>query len=207
MFTSNSGRETGERQCSMDPAWIVLVIGDRRGALPTIMAETDTATLIDGGENFRAADTDAGLSAGSLTELVEGTTFRGRFGDADVGPLVELVRSASGKTIRPAAVCATEQLLVVTRGRATIGSTTYVEGVMRVQRADEPMPAVVAGPDSRELIIVIADRRHEPIEAKVLGHQRHRPRHVSRDQGPEPVDREFLVLLDAHLHRSSTGLL
>ena len=40
-----AGKVYREHPASDDPAWIVLVIGDRRGALPTIMAEADKADV------------------------------------------------------------------------------------------------------------------------------------------------------------------
>lgn len=182
-----AGKVYREHPASDDPAWIVLVIGDRRGAMPTIMADADRQTLIDGGENFRAADADnyahpagpkgvpavdtsAGLCSrgylqGLITELAAGAPFDGVFGDAEVGPLVQLIHAAGHETIRPASVCGTEQFLVVTGGSVTIGPDEYLAGDMRVQRADELMPALVAGADGCQLTLVVADRRQQPIEA------------------------------------------
>lgn len=119
-----AGKVYREHPASHDPAWIVLVIGDRRGALPTIIAEADN-------------------------------------------PSVHLIRAGGGETIRRVSVCGTEQFLVVTGGSLTIGSDEYLPGDMRVQRAEEPMPALVAGADGCQLTLVIADRRHQPTEAAV----------------------------------------
>ncbi|MBZ4521864.1 hypothetical protein [Mycobacterium avium] len=185
-----AGKVYREHPASDDPAWIVLVIGDRRGVLPTIMNEADKATLIDGGDNFRAADaedyahpagpkgiaaietSDGGCSRGylqrSISDLEEGTPFRGTFGDAEVGPSVLMLRSAPDQTVRPASVCGTEQFLIVTAGSATIGPDSYQRGDMRVQRADQPMAPIVAGADGCELTILIADRRHQPSDAAVV---------------------------------------
>lgn len=179
-----AGKVYREHPASEDPAWIVLVIGDRRGALPTIISEADRETLIDGGESFRPADpasyahpagprgvpaisTNRGACSrgylhGSLSDLDEAKPLTGTFGDSERGPSVELVRAAPGQPIRPASLCGTEQFLVVTRGSANIGSATYAEGDMRIQRAGEPMPAVFAGSGGCEITIVVADRRHTP---------------------------------------------
>jgi hypothetical protein len=184
-----AGKVYSEHPVSDDPAWIVLVIGDRRGALPTIMAEADKETLIDGGANFRAADAEdyahpagpkgvaavetseggcsRGYLRGSVGGLAEGAPLVGTFGDLEVGPSVHLVSAASRETIRQASVCGTEQFLVVTGGRVTIGSDEYLPGDMRVQRAEELMPALVAGADGCQLTLVVADRRHQPTEAAV----------------------------------------
>jgi hypothetical protein len=174
-----------EHPASEEPAWIVLVIGDRRGALPTIISDTDRETLIDGGENFRAADAESyahpagpkgipaiqtrsgaclrGYLRGSLSEFDEATPFTGTFGDTELGPSVEMFRAAPGQQVRPASVSETEQFLVVTRGCATIGSGRYGTGDMRVQCADAPMPAIVAGAHGCEITIIVADRRHAPV--------------------------------------------
>ncbi|MCV7388073.1 hypothetical protein [Mycolicibacterium porcinum] len=167
--------------------WIVLIIGDRRGALPTIMAEADKETLIDGGDNFRAADagdyahpagprgtaaveTDKGGCSrgylqGSVATLATDAPLHGVFGDATAGPSVRLINATADETIRPQSVCGTEQFLIVTSGSLTIDTAEYRSGDMRVQRADEPMPELVAGPDGCELTLVIADRRHQPVES------------------------------------------
>jgi hypothetical protein len=182
-----AGKVYREHPASDEPAWIVLVIGDRRGALPTIMAEADKQTLIDGGENFRAADADnyahpagpkgvpavdtsaggcsRGYLRGSLTRLTRGIPMDGVFGDAEVGPSVRLVHAAAGEIIRPESACGTEQFLVVTGGSVTVGSDGYYPGDMRVQRADELMQALVAGANGARLTLVVADRRHQPVEA------------------------------------------
>jgi len=181
-----SGRVYREHPASADPAWIVLVIGDRRGALPTIMADADKETLIDGGANFRAADaanyahpagpkgipaveTSVGGCArgylqGSFAELRSGAALDGTFGDRQAGPSIQLIHAIAGETVRPASVCGTEQFLVVTGGSLTIGSDEYLPGDMRVQRADVPMPVLMAGAEGCQLTIVVADRRHQPIE-------------------------------------------
>lgn len=182
-----AGKVYREHPASEDPAWIVLVIGDRRGALPTIVADADKETLIDGGANFRAADAEnyahpagpggipavetseggcsRGYLQGSVAGLAEGARLDGTFGDREVGPSVHLVRAAGGETIRQASVCGTEQFLVVTGGSVTIGSDEYLPGDMRVQRAEELMPPLVAGADGCQLTLVVADRRHQPTEA------------------------------------------
>lgn len=184
-----AGKVYREHPASADPAWIVLVIGDRRGALPTIMAEADRQTLIDGGDNFRAADAEhyahpagpqgmpavetsaggcsRGYLQGSVAALAAGTPLRGVFGDAEAGPSVQLIHATADETIRPESVCGTEQFLLVTGGKLTIGSDDYLPGDMRVQRADDPMPALIAGAEGCKLTVVVADRRHQPIEAPV----------------------------------------
>jgi hypothetical protein len=180
-----------EHPASDDPAWLVLVMGDRRGALPTFISDADRETVIDGGEYFQPADADAyahpagpkgipaistsdgecqrpGYLFRSLADLDEGAPFTGTWGDAEVGPSVEIVRAAPGQRIRPASVCGTEQLLVVTAGSATIGSDEYARGDMRVQGSDEPMAAIVAGSHGCQLTIVVADRRHQPLAAEMV---------------------------------------
>ncbi len=181
-----AGKVYREHPASDDTAWLVLVIADRRGALPTIMAEADKETLIDGGENFRAAEADTyahpagpkgiadikttggaparGYLQGSTSELTAGEPLHGVFGDAEAGPAVHIANVGPRQTFRPAAVCGTEQFVVVTGGSLSIGEDTYLPGDMRVQRADEVMPALIAGPEGCELTLVIADRRHQPTE-------------------------------------------
>ncbi|MGB8389129.1 hypothetical protein, partial [Mycobacterium sp.] len=179
-----AGKVYREHPDSADPAWIVLVIGDRRGALPTIISDADRETLIDGGGNFRAAHADGyahpagpkgipaidtslggcsrGYLFGSLRDTDIKTPVTATFGDREAGPSVQMCRAVAGEVIRPASVSGTEQFLVVTLGGVSIGSDTYLAGDMRVQRADEPMAAIVAGVEGAELTIVVADRRYAP---------------------------------------------
>lgn len=58
--------------------------------------------------------------------------------------------------------------MVVTAGSAAIGSDEYVRGDMRVQATDEPMAAIVAGPNGCQLAIIVADRRHQPLAAEMV---------------------------------------
>lgn len=182
-----AGKVYREHPASEDPAWIVLVIGDRRGALPTIISDADKETVIDGGENFRPADPASyahpagprgvpsintnrgpctrGYLHGSVCGLDEATPLTGTFGDSERGPSVELVHAAPGQRIRRESVCGTEQFLVVTRGSANIASATYTPGDMRVQHAGEPMPAIIAGSGGCEITIAVADRRDTPVRA------------------------------------------
>lgn len=185
-----AGKVYREHPASDHPAWLVLVMGDRRGALPTIMNDADRETMIDGGEYLQPAEADAyahpagpkgipavttsdgGCSRGylfrSLADLDDGTSFTGEWGDAEVGPSVEMVRAAPGQTIRPASVCGTEQFMVVIAGSAAIGSHEYARDDMRIQGTDEPMAAIVAGPKGCQLAIVVADRRHQPLATEMV---------------------------------------
>ena len=180
-----AGKVYREHPASENPAWIVLVIGDRRGVLATVVNDADRETMLVGNPNFAPADADSyahpagpkgvpaihtsagacsrGYLRGSLSELAEATPLTGTFGDADLGPSVEMVRAAPGQRVRVASVCDTEQFLVVTQGSAIVGSEEYGTGDMRVQCADEPMPAIVAGAHGCEITIVVADRRHAPV--------------------------------------------
>ncbi|NDJ88143.1 MULTISPECIES: hypothetical protein [Mycolicibacter] len=182
-----AGKVYREHPDSSEPAWIVLVIGDRRGALPTIISDADRETLIDGGENFRAADADnyahpagpKGASAidtslggcsrgylfGALHDIDNANPVTATFGDREAGPSVQMYCVAAGQVIREASVCGTEQFLVITKGSVAIGPARYLAGDMRLQRADEPMAAVVAGAEGAELTVVVADRRHTPVGA------------------------------------------
>jgi hypothetical protein len=198
-----AGKVYREHPASDDPAWIVLVIGDRRGALPTIMAEGDKDTLIDGGENFRAADADNyahpagpkgiadidtsegacinGYLKGTLTDHGETAPMHAVFGDAEVGPAVHMARVGPSHTIRPVAVCDTEQFLVVIGGSLTIGTTEYFPGDMRIQRAGKPMPEFVVGTDGCEVALVVADRRHQPVETEIKDLARHEAGYAHRN--------------------------
>ncbi|BCQ07400.1 hypothetical protein JMUB5695_00821 [Mycobacterium heckeshornense] len=161
--------------------WIVLVIGDRRGALPTIIRDADRETLILGGEYFRAADASAyahpagpkgipavntsagrcarGYLGGALRDIGETQRLTGTFGDTEVGPSVEMYCAAAHNVVRSVGVCATERFLVVIGGDVAIGDDHYIVGDMRIQRADAPMAPIVAGPNGCELTLLTADRR------------------------------------------------
>jgi hypothetical protein len=96
-------------------------------------------------------------------DAIGDTGVTATFGDPEVGPSVDMYHAQPDQVVRPATSCATEQFFVVTRGVMAIGTDAYAAGDMRVQRAQAPMEAIVAGPDGCELTIVVVDRRYATV--------------------------------------------
>ncbi len=180
-----SGLVYREHPVGADPAWLVLVIGDRRGLLPTIVRDADRETLIDAGANFRAADSDdyahpagpkgvaaVSTSAGpchrgylSRREIGDytGSSLTATFGDVAAGPSVTISTAAAHHQVIAETCCATEQLIVVNSGSAVIDDIEYRVGDIRIQAAGVPMGAIVAGASGGEITVLVGDRRCLPV--------------------------------------------
>ncbi len=89
-------------------------------------------------------------------------TIAGVLGEEIAGPIVYLTRCEANQVVAPAATVGTEVLLVVVDGSCRVGDDEYARGDLRVQAADHPMDAVVAGPEGAEVALLIADRRVTP---------------------------------------------
>jgi hypothetical protein len=181
-----AGRGYREHVGASGAAWLLLVVGDRRGIRPTIVRDEDRAKLFDvgGGEYNKPAmegepyphpagpkgstaiavtrgSRQLGYLRGSTSSLADETpaAVTGVLGDQVAGPVVHLVKYLPGEVVIPASTYATERLIVVAAGSCKIGDAAYQAGDMRVQRSDCPMQPVISGEDGLEACFVIADRR------------------------------------------------
>lgn len=170
-------------------AWTMLVVGDRRGIRPTVMRQADRDNLIDTGSEYdrplaeqevyphpagprgiaaiatTAGPCERGYLWGRLDALGNGQNsgaLSGVFGDAEGGPLAHLLKGSPGQPLLPEVTYATELLLIVTDGSCRIGDHEYRGGDIRLQAAQAPMPAIVAGPNGAEVTLIVADRRALP---------------------------------------------
>lgn len=181
-----SGLRYQEHPGDAHTAWVMLVIGDKRGARPTLLLKADYETVINtGSANDRPVQKDEeyphpagprgvaaiattagccerGYLRGAFTDIPADKPLSAVFGDAEAGPAVHLLKALPNQTAVPASSYATERLLVVTTGSCRIGDSEYRAGDMRIQRAGDPMPAIVSGAEGLEATLVIADRRAQP---------------------------------------------
>jgi len=181
-----AGRIYREHPGAGGAAWMLLVMGDRRGTQSTLAVEKDKETLFDSGELFGVAVEglpyphpagDRGIPAiattrgacrngylrGRIAALGLGETeygsLSGVFGDAAAGPIVHILSVSADRIAIPACSVATEMLLLVVSGSCRIGAGRYAAGEMRVQRANAMLDDVVAESDGVEIVLLVADRR------------------------------------------------
>lgn len=184
-----SGLRYSEHPGEGGAAWILLVLGDRRGARPTILREAHKETLINTGSTNDKPLTDEeiyphpagskgiaaiatsegpcerGYRVGSFGELAERANgeklvlVSGVFGEKDSGPVALIMKSAPDCLVSAASTSDSERLLLVSGGSCRIGDKQYRAGDLRIQRAGDTLPEIVSGPDGLEATCVLADRR------------------------------------------------
>lgn len=168
-----------------DEVWMMLVMGDRRGNLPTLGLKKDEDTMFQFGDTYTILSDETayphpagnrGIAAVATSEgpctngflslpaegLAPGQTVSGLFGDEIAGPAVHVMRLEPGAMAMPASRWGTELILAVPEGSVTVGGDIYGSGELRIQRADTPLGAIVAGDAGAELVILRADRRGAP---------------------------------------------
>jgi hypothetical protein len=79
--------------------------------------------------------------------------------DPTAGPVMLVSHTEPGAMAMPATTFATEVCRTVVRGSGTVGEDLLSWGAVRIQEAGSPHPAVVAGPDGLDEVIVLGDRR------------------------------------------------
>lgn len=118
-------------------------------AIATTLGLTERAHL-DGG--FDSADT--------WTEIAPGVRMAaGLAGEPTAGPVLVFVSCAAGCEAVPAHTVATETVLAPVSGSVDAAGTTLAQGDVRVEDRDVAHPALVAGADGVELVLIFADRR------------------------------------------------
>lgn len=177
-----SGRIYREHPGPEGAAWLMLVIGDRRGAKAEIIRSDDLDSLIDiDNEYFQPSNEDGhyhpagpkGIAAirstdgdcvngylrKAVSDLASNSASSHLLGDEQAGPLTQILNYSADTEVLPASQCATERLLVISQGSCTIGERCYQAGDLRLQQADTLMPAIVSGSEGVHMAMVVADRR------------------------------------------------
>ena len=184
-----SGLRYSEHPGEGGAAWIMLVLGDRRGARPTLVRDAHRETLINTGstndkpladdETYPHPAGPRGVAAiatsegpcqrcyrvGSFAALAararpgQPAQVSGLLGDRDSGPVTLVARCAPGLALSPPSLCASERLLLISGGSCRIGDREYRAGDIRIQCGGDLLPAIIAGPEGLDITCVVADRR------------------------------------------------
>lgn len=118
-------------------------------AIATTMGPTTRAHL-DGG-----FDTSA-----TWNEIAPGVRMAaGIAGEPTAGPVLVFIDCAADREAAPARTLASETIVAPVSGSVDAAGTTLVQGDVRVEERDVPHPALVAGPDGVQLVMIFADRR------------------------------------------------
>ena len=80
-------------------------------------------------------------------------------GEPTCGPVLVFLDCAAGREAVPTRVLGTEVLVAPVAGSVEAGGATLAQGDVRLEEADVQHPALVAGPDGAQLVLIVADRR------------------------------------------------
>lgn len=118
-------------------------------AIATTMGLTERAHLNGGFE-----------SAASWDEIAAGVRMSvGIAGEPDAGPVLVFLDCAAGAEAIGARTLGSETLLAPVNGSVVAGVTTLAQGDVRLEEADVAQPALVAGDDGAQLVVLFGDRR------------------------------------------------
>jgi len=118
-------------------------------AIATTMGPT-TRSHLDGG--FDASD--------EWDEIAPGMRFAaGLAGEPECGPVLVFLDCAGGCEAVPARSIGSETILAPVSGSVVAADTTLTQGHVRIEERDVAHPALVAGPDGAQLVVIFADRR------------------------------------------------
>jgi hypothetical protein len=118
-------------------------------AIATTMGPTSRAHL-DGG--FDTSD--------QWDEIAPGVRMAaGLAGEPACGPVLVFLDCAAGCEALPTRRIGTETIVAPVTGSVVAAGSTLAQGDVRLEQADVEHPAVVAGPDGVQLVLVVADRR------------------------------------------------
>lgn len=117
-------------------------------AIATSMGPTTRAHL-DGG--FDTAE--------RWDEIAPGVRMAaGLAGEPSCGPVLVFIDAAAGCEAVPGRSIATETILAPVSGSVDAAGVTLAHGDVRVEEAGAEQPALVAGPDGVQLVVIVADR-------------------------------------------------
>jgi hypothetical protein len=107
------------------------------------------------------AHLDAGFdTSDQWDEIVPGVRMAaGLAGEPTCGPVLLFVDCAAGADVAPARSIGSETIVAPVSGSIDAAGITMSQGDVRVEEADVDHPALVAGPDGAQVVIIFADRR------------------------------------------------
>jgi hypothetical protein len=118
-------------------------------AIATTMGRTTRAHL-DGG--FDTSD--------QWDEIAPGIRMAaGIAGEPACGPVLVFLDCAAGREAVPTRVLGTEAIVAPVIGSVDADGTELAQGDVRLEEAGVEHPALVAGPDGAQLVLIVADRR------------------------------------------------
>lgn len=118
-------------------------------AIATTMGPTTRAHL-DGGFD----------ESGQWDEIAPGVRMAaGIAGEPDCGPVLVFLECAPGCEALPARRMGTETVVAPVTGSVDAAGVTLGHGDVRLEERDVEHPALVAGPDGAQLVVIVADRR------------------------------------------------
>ena len=83
----------------------------------------------------------------------------GLAGEPAAGPVLVFVDGAAGAEVVPARSIGSETIVAPVAGSIEVGGATLAQGDVRVEEAGTEHPALVAGADGAQLVVLFADRR------------------------------------------------
>jgi hypothetical protein len=95
----------------------------------------------------------------------------GLAGEPTCGPVLVLLDCDAGCEAVPSRSIGTEVIVAPVSGSVHAGDVALAQGDVRVEEADGSQPALVAGPDGAQLVLIVGDRRalRACIDAGALG--------------------------------------
>ena len=118
-------------------------------AIATTMGPTERSHL-DGG--FDASE--------SWDEIAPGIRMAaGLAGEPTCGPVLVFLDCAAGCVAVPTRTIGSETIVAPVSGSIEVGGTTLIQGDLRLEEAGVEHPALVAGPDGAQIVMIFADRR------------------------------------------------
>jgi hypothetical protein len=118
-------------------------------AIATTMGPT-TQSHLNGG--FAASD--------EWDEIAPGVRMAaGIAGEPACGPVLVFLDCAAGREAVPAHAIGSETIVAPVSGSVSAAGVTLTQGDVRVEESDVEHPALVAGRDGAQLVVILADRR------------------------------------------------
>lgn len=118
-------------------------------AIATTMGPTTRAHLDGGFDTSEEWD-----------EIAPGTRMAaGLAGEPVCGPVLVFLDCAAGNEVVPARSLGTEVIVAPVNGSVESGGTRLAQGDVRMEEGGVDHPALVAGPDGAQLVLIVADRR------------------------------------------------
>ncbi len=109
----------------------------------------------------KRAHLDGGFDTSDLwDEIAPGVRMAaGLAGEPTSGPVLAFLDGAAGCELVPVHATGSDTIVVPVSGSIDATGTTLTQGDVRVEEADAEQPALVAGPDGAQLVLIFTDRR------------------------------------------------